>query len=66
MFFTMQQMGHTKYETTLFYAQLINFDDEEEYICKIASNLKEATDLVEHGFQYLTEMDGVKLFRKRK
>jgi hypothetical protein len=25
-----------------------------------------ATDLIEHGFQYVTEMDGVKLFRKRK
>jgi hypothetical protein len=62
----MQQMGHTKYETTLFYAQLIHFDSEEEYICKVANNLKVATDLVEHGFQYVTEMEDAKLFRKRK
>jgi integrase len=66
MFFTMKQMGHTKYETTLFYAQLIHFDSEEEYICKVASNLKEATDLIEHGFQYVTEMEGTKIFKKRK
>ena len=66
MFFTMQQMGHTKYETTLFYAQLIHFDQEEEYTVKVASNLKEATDLIEQGFQYVTEMDNVKIFKKRK
>jgi integrase len=66
MFFTMQQMGHSKFETTLFYAQLLHFENEEEYTCKTATNLKEATDLIEHGFQYITEMDGVKIFRKRK
>ena len=66
MFFTMQQMGHSKYETTLFYAQLIHFDNEEEYTCKVAKNIKEATDLIEHGFQYVTEMDGLKIFKKRK
>jgi len=59
-------MGHSKYETTLFYAQLIHFDNEEEYTCKVAKNIKEATDLIEHGFQYVTEMDGLKIFKKRK
>ncbi len=66
MFFTMQQMGHTKYETTLFYAQLIHFDSEEEYTCKVAQNIKEAQKLIEQGFEYVTEMDSIKLFRKRK
>jgi hypothetical protein len=36
------------------------------YICKIAKNLKEAIELIEAGFQYVTEMDGCKLFRKPK
>jgi hypothetical protein len=48
MFFTMQQMGHSKYETTLFYAQLLHFGNEEEYTVKVAQNLEEATELIEH------------------
>jgi integrase len=66
MFFTMQQMGHSKYETTLFYAQLIHFDNEQEYTVKVASNLKEATELIEHGFQLIDTMEGLKIYKKRK
>jgi hypothetical protein len=29
-------------------------------------NIAEASALVETGFEYVTEMDGLKLFRKRK
>ncbi len=61
-----QRLGHKKIETTMFYTQLITFNDEEEYTCKTASNVKEATELIENGFQYVTEIDGLKLFRKRK
>jgi hypothetical protein len=61
----MQKLGHKKIETTMLYTQLVNFNDEE-YTCKTASNVKEATDLIEHGFQYITEIDGIRLFRKRK
>jgi integrase len=61
-----QLLGHKKLETTMFYTQLITFNENEEYTCKTASNIKEATDLIENGFQYITEMDGIKLFRKRK
>jgi hypothetical protein len=39
---------------------------EDEYICKTAKTAKEAQDLIEHGFEYITEIDGTKLFRKRK
>jgi len=61
-----QRLGHKKIETTMFYTQLLAFNDEEEYTCKTASNVKEATELIENGFQYVTEIDGLKLFRKRK
>jgi hypothetical protein len=30
------------------------------------SNKEEAMSLIEGGFQYVTDMDGVKLFKKRK
>jgi hypothetical protein len=38
----------------------------EDYACKTAKNINEAMQLVEQGFEYITEMDSVKLFRKRK
>ncbi|MDH5374948.1 MAG: tyrosine-type recombinase/integrase [Candidatus Bathyarchaeota archaeon] len=61
-----QRLGHKKLETTMFYTQLIHYNEEEEYTCKTATTIKEATDLIEHGFEYITEMDDLKLFRKRK
>jgi integrase len=63
--FVKQQMGHKKIETTLIYTQLLNLNDDE-WTCKTATNVNEATQLVEAGFEYITEMDGTKLFRKRK
>ena len=62
-----QRLGHKKLETTMIYTQLIHFDDEDEYTCKTASNDKEAQDLIEHGFTYVTTTpDALMLFRKRK
>jgi integrase len=60
-----QQMGHKRVETTLIYTQLLNAPDDE-YISKTATNIKEAQNLIESGFEYVTEIDGTKLFRKRK
>jgi len=46
------------------------YDDEykveEEFTCKIATNTKEDTNLIEAGFEYVTERDGLKIYRKRK
>ena len=44
---------------------LVDFKDEE-YISKVAKTVKEACQLIEAGFEYVTEIDGAKLFRKRK
>ena len=63
--FVKQQLGHKKIETTLLYTQLVNFGSEE-YVCKVAETVEEAKALIESGFEYVTELDGVKLFRKRK
>jgi len=63
--FVKQQMGHKRIETTLIYTQLLNLNDDE-WTCKTAKDIKQATELVENGFEYVTEMDGLKLFRKRK
>jgi len=32
---------------------------------KVVHNLKEACELVEAGFEYVTDMEGAKIFRKR-
>jgi len=64
--FVKQQMGHKKIETTLIYTQLLQFDKDDNYTCKVAQNVEQATELIENGFEYVTEIDGLKLFRKRK
>jgi len=60
-----QELGHRRIESTMRYTQLISFESDE-FTCKAAKNIQEATQLIEAGFDYITEMNGVKLFRKRK
>ena len=60
-----QQLGHKRIENTLIYTHLVNFQDEE-YHARTATTKEEALKLIEAGFEYVTEMDGLKLFRKRK
>jgi len=38
----------------------------EKYICKVAKTVKEAKERVEAGFEYVTDMDNLKLFKKMK
>ena len=59
-------LGHKKIENTLIYTHLVSFENNEEFICKTAKTLQEASSLIEAGFEYVTEMEGIKLFRKRK
>jgi integrase len=60
-----EQLGHKRLESTLVYTHLIDFKDEE-YIVRVAKTVKEACQLIEAGFEYVTEIDDAKLFRKRK
>ncbi|MGB9683200.1 MAG: site-specific integrase, partial [bacterium] len=61
-----QQLGHKKLETTLIYTQLVNFNEDDEYYSATARTVEEARKLIEEGFEYVCDMDGVKIFRKRK
>ncbi len=61
-----QQMGHKKIENTLRYIQLENTEEDQEYTCKTATNAKEAIELIESGFEFIQEIDGIRLYRKRK
>jgi hypothetical protein len=38
----------------------------DDYAYKAAANVKEATGLIETGYEYICEMERVKLFRKHK
>jgi len=63
--YTKRQLGRSKIETTLIYTHLVNFKSDE-YTVRVAENLQEACKLVEAGFEYVTQMDSKKIFRKRK
>lgn len=58
-------MGHAKLETTQRYMHLLNFNDDE-WNCIGATTAKDATKLIEAGFQYVTTIEGIQLFKKRK
>ncbi len=64
-YFVVVQMGHKKLETTQKYMHLLNLN-EDEWTCSGATTAKEATQLIEAGFQYITTIEGIQLFKKRK
>jgi len=61
----MQILGHKNIRNTLMYTQLVDFQDDD-YVSKVAKTVREACQLVDAGFEYVCEMDAVKIFRKRK
>jgi integrase len=60
-----QLLGHKDLRTTLRYTQLIDFGSEE-YHSATAKSVSEAAKLIEQGFDFVCDVDTVKLFRKRK
>ncbi len=61
----MQLLGHKNIQNTLVYTHLVQFESDD-YVCKVAKTVKEAQELIESGFEYVCDVDGYKLFRKRK
>jgi integrase len=58
-------LGHKRLENTLVYTHLVNFESDE-WLCKVAKSVDECKVLIESGFEYVSDCDGFKLFRKRK
>jgi len=64
--YVMRLLGHKNIKNTLIYTQLVDFKNEDDYICKVASTNDEIKALIEAGFEYVCEHNGDKFFRKRK
>ena len=65
-----QVLGHRTIKSTMQYinleAALYHQSNNDDFHVKVAETLTEACKLLESGFEYVTEMEGKKLFRKRK
>jgi integrase len=58
-------LGHRDIRNTMIYTHLVDFESDE-YVCKAAKTVEEAKVLVQDGFEYVTDIEAMKLFRKRK
>jgi integrase len=62
----MQVLGHRRIQNTLKYTQLVTFEAADAYTCKVAETKEEIGELIEAGFEYVCENNGLKFFRKPK
>jgi integrase len=68
MYYVMQRLGHRNIANTFLYVQLDEalFQGEYEYVSKVAKTQQEICSLIEAGFDYVTDFQGSKIFKKRK
>jgi integrase len=60
-------LGHKSLRYVLLYAQLSDaYCSNEAYVCKEARTRQEAKQLIEEGFEYVMDKEGISLFRKIK
>ena len=66
--YVMKLLGHKNIKNTLIYTQLLPLKEDDQFIRKVATNVKEACELIEDGFNYVTGeySDGGKIFKKIK
>lgn len=62
----MKVLGHRNIKNTLIYTHLVEGLRDDEFVCKVAKTPEEIAQLIEAGFEYVCEHDGLKFFRKRK
>jgi hypothetical protein len=62
----MHVVGHKNIKNMQIYMHLADFRSEEEYHSAVATTIDEARKLIESGFHFVCDMDGAKLFSKRK
>ena len=62
----MRMLNHRSINNALIYTNLVDLEQSDEFSSIIATTIEQAQKLIESGFEYVTEIDSVKLFRKRK
>ena len=58
-------MTHRNIRNTLVYTHLVGFESDD-FISKVATSQEEVTELIEGGFEFVLQKDGLAYFRKRK
>ena len=61
----MNILGHRDIKTTLIYTQLVKFENDDYHVT-VSKTLEEDRQLLEAGLEYVTDRDGIKLYRKPK
>ena len=63
-------LGHRSIQNTMQYIDiehaLFNSGRNDQFTTKVAETVEEVCELVEAGFEYVTDIDQKKIFRKRK
>jgi integrase len=64
----MRHLRHKKLESTMHYirAIVLDYEEDDQWISRTSTTIEEDAKLIDNGFQYVTERDGIKLFRKPK
>jgi len=60
-----ERLGHRSIVSTMIYTHLVSFESDD-FITRRTKDINEAEELLKAGFDYVTDMEGYKLFRKRK
>ena len=58
-------LGHKRVENTMKYIGMIDFKDDEFEVAT-ATTVEEAKQVISSGFDYVTEKNGVMLFKRPK
>jgi len=59
-------LGHKNIKNTLIYTHLVEFEENDQFVVKVAKTLDEFTEFLELGFNYVSDYEGMKVLRKRK
>jgi integrase len=62
----MQLLGHKRIQNTLKYTQLAKFEETDGYVCRVAATKEDISALIEAGFEYVCEHEGLQFFKKPK
>jgi len=66
LLYVKELLGHKSIKNTLVYTHLVEFEEQDQYIVKVANTLEEFSDLLELGYNYVSDYEGFKVLRKRK